>query len=102
MEKEPVLAGSGWRVQQGEGWAGDTGKEPVLAGEGWAGDTGKEPVLAGEGWAGEMERCESGRFGRSRKPLSSQGDRGFKSHPLRHTELARPGALRIMRDGIKP
>ena len=30
------------------------------------------------------ERCRSGRTGRSRKPLSSQGDRGFESLSLRH------------------
>ncbi len=34
------------------------------------------------------ERCESGRIGRSRKPLSGQLDRGFESHPLRQTALA--------------
>ena len=31
------------------------------------------------------ERCRSGRSGRSRKPLTLQGVRGFESHPLRHT-----------------
>lgn len=41
------------------------------------------------GSASSVERCESGRFGRSRKPLSSQGDRGFKSHPLRQTRGVR-------------
>ena len=30
------------------------------------------------------ERCRSGRTGRSRKPLSLHGFRGFESHPLRH------------------
>ncbi len=30
-----------------------------------------------------MEECESGRIGRSRKPLWSQGHRGFESHLLR-------------------
>src|SRR5687768_12021403 len=30
------------------------------------------------------ERCQSGRLGRSRKPLCPQGYRGFESHPLRH------------------
>jgi hypothetical protein len=29
------------------------------------------------------ERCQSGRLGRSRKPLWSLGHRGFESHPLR-------------------
>jgi len=48
-----------------------SGKEPVSAGEGWAGVTGKEPVLweeesvladsgregaTGEGWAGAMAK----------------------------------------------
>jgi hypothetical protein len=33
------------------------------------------------------ERCQSGRMGRSRKPLTAQAVRGFESHPLRH---ARP------------
>ncbi len=51
--------------------------------------TGKGSVLADPGWAGEnVERCESGRIGRSRKPLSGQLDRGFESHPLRHAQLA--------------
>ena len=31
------------------------------------------------------ERCQSGRSGRSRKPLWVQAHRGFESHPLRHT-----------------
>ena len=30
------------------------------------------------------ERCQSGRLGRSRKPLCLHGYRGFESHPLRH------------------
>ena len=30
------------------------------------------------------ERCQSGRSGRSRKPLCVQAYRGFESHPLRH------------------
>src|SRR6185295_20270762 len=30
------------------------------------------------------ERCQSGRMGRSRKPLTGQPVRGFESHPLRH------------------
>jgi hypothetical protein len=30
-----------------------------------------------------MERCRSGRSGRSRKPLCAQAYRGFESHPLR-------------------
>jgi hypothetical protein len=30
-----------------------------------------------------LEECESGRIGRSRKPLWSQGHRGFESHLLR-------------------
>ena len=30
------------------------------------------------------ERCQSGRSGRSRKPLYLHGYRGFESHPLRH------------------
>jgi hypothetical protein len=31
------------------------------------------------------ERCQSGRLGRSRKPLYVQAYRGFESHPLRHS-----------------
>jgi hypothetical protein len=31
----------------------------------------------------QLEECESGRIGRSRKPLWSQGHRGFESHLLR-------------------
>ena len=31
-----------------------------------------------------VERCRSGRTGRSRKPLCLRGYRGFESHPLRH------------------
>ena len=31
----------------------------------------------------DWEECESGRIGRSRKPLWSQGHRGFESHLLR-------------------
>jgi len=31
------------------------------------------------------ERCQSGRLGRSRKPLCGQPYRGFESHPLRHS-----------------
>ena len=30
------------------------------------------------------ERCQSGRMGRSRKPLTVHAVRGFESHPLRH------------------
>src|SRR5665648_390896 len=30
------------------------------------------------------ERCQSGRLGRSRKPLYARAYRGFESHPLRH------------------
>jgi hypothetical protein len=40
----------------------------------------------------ELERCQSGRMGRSRKPLTVHAVRGFESHPLRHTvtiDLAR-------------
>lgn len=33
------------------------------------------------------ERCQSGRSGRSRKPLCVQAYRGFESHPLRHNLL---------------
>ena len=33
------------------------------------------------------ERCQSGRLGRSRKPLWVQAHRGFESHPLRHALL---------------
>ncbi len=32
-----------------------------------------------------MERCRSGRTGRSRKPLTVQAVRGFESHPLRQS-----------------
>jgi len=32
---------------------------------------------------GAAERCQSGRSGRSRKPLCLRGYRGFESHPLR-------------------
>ncbi len=32
----------------------------------------------------QTESCQSGRMGRSRKPLSSQGDQGFESLTLRH------------------
>src|SRR4029079_1963570 len=38
------------------------------------------------------ERCQSGRSGRSRKPLCVQAYRGFESHPLRQllgSELSR-------------
>ena len=31
------------------------------------------------------ERCQSGRMGRSRKPLTVRAVRGFESHPLRHS-----------------
>ena len=31
-----------------------------------------------------QERCQSGRMGRSRKPLIVCAIRGFESHPLRH------------------
>ena len=31
-----------------------------------------------------VERCQSGRMGRSRKPLTVHAVRGFESHPLRH------------------
>jgi hypothetical protein len=34
--------------------------------------------------SGAPERCQSGRSGRSRKPLCVQAYRGFESHPLRH------------------
>jgi hypothetical protein len=34
------------------------------------------------------ERCQSGRLGRSRKPLCVQAYRGFESHPLRHYPVA--------------
>ena len=33
----------------------------------------------------QPERCQSGRMGRSRKPLTGQPVRGFESHPLRHS-----------------
>ena len=33
------------------------------------------------------EGCESGRIGRSRKPLCPRGHRGFESHSLRHRSL---------------
>ena len=36
----------------------------------------------------QLEECESGRIGRSRKPLWSQGHRGFESHLLRSGVLA--------------
>jgi hypothetical protein len=36
------------------------------------------------------ERCESGRIGRSRKPLSCLRLRGFESHSLRETECDSP------------
>jgi hypothetical protein len=36
-----------------------------------------------------LEECESGRIGRSRKPLWSQGHRGFESHLLRQVVLIR-------------
>ena len=32
----------------------------------------------------KLERCQSGRMGRSRKPLIVHAVRGFESHPLRH------------------
>ncbi len=34
-----------------------------------------------------LERCQSGRSGRSRKPLSVQAFRGFESHPLRQSPV---------------
>src|ERR1043166_9632651 len=34
------------------------------------------------------ERCQSGRSGSPRKRVSPQGDRGFESHPLRHSSPA--------------
>ncbi len=39
------------------------------------------------------ERCESGRIDMLGKHASWQRDRGFESHPLRQTELARAGGL---------
>ncbi len=50
------------------------------------------PGLENPGLAGGLtngERCQSGRMGRSRKPLTAQAVRGFESHPLRHP----PGGL---------
>ena len=35
------------------------------------------------------ERCQSGRLGRSRKPLCLHGYRGFESHPLRQFRFSR-------------
>ena len=35
------------------------------------------------------ERCQSGRLGRSRKPVCVQAYRGFESHPLRQQRLAK-------------
>ena len=46
---------------------------------------GSNPTLSARFLAKpSAERCQSGRSGRSRKPLCSQGYRGFESHPLRH------------------
>jgi hypothetical protein len=44
-----------------------------------------------------LEECESGRIGRSRKPLWSQGHRGFESHLLRQLGLTKFN--RVQRDG---
>lgn len=46
------------------------------------------------------ERCRSGRTGRSRKPLSLQGFRGFESHPLRHFSKAALENSRLGKDGL--
>jgi hypothetical protein len=46
--------------------------------------TGTENEVTGLGNTKvQLEECESGRIGRSRKPLWSQGHRGFESHLLR-------------------
>jgi hypothetical protein len=44
------------------------------------------------------ERCESGRIDMLGKHASRQRDRGFESHPLRHSELARPRVAIILVD----
>src|SRR5512134_3825987 len=46
------------------------------------------------------ERCESGRIDMLGKHASRQRDRGFESHPLRQTELARPRGLAIVTERI--
>src|SRR5512133_2278936 len=38
-------------------------------------------------------RCQSGRMGRSRKPLTSRGVHGFESHPCRHLPAQTPSRL---------
>ena len=43
----------------------------------------KRPVQKGPGAVCDLERCESGRIGRSRKPLSRLRLRGFESPSLR-------------------
>ena len=43
---------------------------------------GSNPTLSASRFS--TERCQSGRSGRSRKPLYLHGYRGFESHPLRH------------------
>ena len=43
---------------------------------------------------GAAERCQSGRSGRSRKPLCLRGYRGFESHPLRQPS-SQAGPLRF-------
>ena len=49
-----------------------------------------------------LERCESGRIGVPGEHVNWQRFRGFESHPLRHTKLARHGACSmVLGDGIK-
>ena len=43
------------------------------------------------------ERCQSGRSGRSRKPLYLHGYREFESHPLRQVVLSLPTSSRYQR-----
>src|SRR5258706_11386612 len=47
-----------------------------------------------------LERCQSGRMGRSRKPLTGQPVRGFESHPLRHSLSFR--SERAVLDALAP
>ncbi len=46
---------------------------------------GSNPTLSAKRTG--LERCRSGRTGRSRKPLTAQAVRGFESHPLRHPAM---------------
>ena len=47
------------------------------------------------------ERCQSGRLGRSRKPLLSSDLRGFESHPLRLRILNENAMRRNLREIVQ-